>query len=176
LLAAVSGVHAPAVPYFSWNACPFECCRYGNWTALRDVTVRARRSTTAPAAFVVRKGERVRAVTGVVVTRRLGVVRALKPLSLGEGRHHVQVRAGQSFYILHYWGEGYFAFWFDGATYSDARYITPTSTEPHALPGAGVELVVTPKWEWWVRLRTSRGRTGWVSGNRGFDGSDSCAG
>lgn len=175
-LLAASGSHAPAVPYSSWNACPFECCTYGVWTAQKEVLVRSRRSMKAPAAFVIRKGERVNAAYGVVVTRRLGVVRALRPLTLGEGTKHAQVRAGESFYVLHYWGEGYYSFWFDGATYSDSRYITPTAKEPQVIPGAGVELLATPDWQWWVHVKTRRGRAGWVLGNRAFDGSDACGG
>jgi hypothetical protein len=29
--------------------------------------------------------------------------------------------------------------------------------------------------EWWVRIKTKSGRVGWVKGNDGFSGADSCA-
>jgi hypothetical protein len=165
----------PAVPFLSWDACPFECCAYGRWTATKTVTVRSRRSETAPVAFTVHRGETVAATTGVVVTTVLGIVRATRPLTLGESRIRVAVPRGDRFYILHYQGEGTYVFWYQGRKYSDARYITPTSRAPVIVPASGVELLRAPEWSWWIKVKNQRGQSGWILGNRGFDGSDSCS-
>ena len=29
----------PALPYYDWGACPFECCTYRAWTTNDDVTL-----------------------------------------------------------------------------------------------------------------------------------------
>jgi hypothetical protein len=175
-LARTGSFPAPQEPYLDWGACPFECCKYGRWIATRDVPSFSSRTTSSPAPSVIRKGERVVAETGVVVTTRLGRMVATRPIQLGEGRRRVAVPEGAVFYVLHYWGEGYFAYWYNGETYSDPRYLEPTSREPRAIGGSGALLLQTPEWAWWVRIRTRAGRTAWVQGNQGFDGADGCGG
>jgi hypothetical protein len=162
------------VPHFSWDACPFECCTYGRWTATRDVTVYTRRSTSAPKAFTIPRGTKIVAVTGVVVTTKAGRVRTLRALTLGEGRKRVDVPAGEMISILHYLGEGYYSFWYRGETYADGRLVEPTASGPKVFGGAAVELLAAPEWEWWVKVKRRNGRVGWVVGNAGFDGADAC--
>ena len=166
----------PHEPYLDWGACPFECCKYGRWVATKDVRSFSSRTAGSPKPVVVRKGERVVAQIGVVVTTRLGRMVATRPIQLGEGRKRVAVPEGAIFYVLHYWGEGYFAYWYNGETYSDPRYLEPTSGEPRSIEGSGARLLQTPEWEWWVRIRTRTGRIAWVQGNGGFDGADACGG
>src|SRR5690349_21613137 len=65
----------PALPHFDWNACPFEGCTYRQWTAHEVVpvydTCKERRHEIARLAV----GEKVNAITGVVITYRPGVIR-----------------------------------------------------------------------------------------------------
>jgi hypothetical protein len=68
-------VPRPELPYFDWNACPFEACAYGRWTArevvpLYDTWNEKRRQITHLAA-----GDKVVAVTGVVITFKPGLIR-----------------------------------------------------------------------------------------------------
>src|SRR5262244_3478925 len=65
----------PALPHFDWNACPFEGCTYRQWTAHEAVAVydtwkENRRQVTQLAV-----GEKVNAITGVVITYKPGVIR-----------------------------------------------------------------------------------------------------
>ena len=62
----------PRLPFEDAGACPFEGCVYREWVATNVVQVRRDRTTAAPPAFRVRAGERVTALTGVVVTVRAG--------------------------------------------------------------------------------------------------------
>jgi hypothetical protein len=175
-LAGTGASEAPPEPYMNWGACPFECCQYGRWLATRDVTSFPSRTADARVAEVVRKGEWVTAETGVAVTTRLGRMSATRPIQLGQGRKRTTVPQGDVIYILHYKGEGYFAFWYNGETYSDSHYLEPAAHGPRPVEQSGVQLLQTPEWEWWVRIRTRTGRTRWVPGNSGFDGADACGG
>jgi hypothetical protein len=65
----------PPVPYEDIGACPFECCVYREWIANAAVTVLRERRMGSEAAFTLNKGDRVQAITGVVVTRQPGRVR-----------------------------------------------------------------------------------------------------
>jgi hypothetical protein len=175
LVALVSDPQSvPHQPFLDRAACPFECCKYGQWVATKDVKSFSFHSTRSLASKVVRKGERVLAQTGVVVTTRLGRMVAMRSIQLGEGRKRVEVPKGDVFYVLHYLGEGSFAFWYNGETYSDSRYLEPTSREPRSIEGSGASLLQAPEWEWWIQIRRSTGRTAWVKGNGGFDGADAC--
>src|SRR5215510_7712878 len=65
----------PALPHFDWNACPFEGCTYRQWTAHDVVPVydtwKGNRREVARLAV----GDKVVAITGVVITFRPGVIR-----------------------------------------------------------------------------------------------------
>ena len=60
---------------FDWNACPREYCAYRQWTALQPVTLydtwAAKRRPVGNLAV----GEKVLAVTGVVITFKPGIIR-----------------------------------------------------------------------------------------------------
>src|SRR5258708_19315465 len=73
-----SGNSPPKLPFSEKAACPFECCQYGQWTASSTKQVLSEQRKTASVAFTIRPGETVQAVTGVVVTRKFGLVRILK--------------------------------------------------------------------------------------------------
>src|SRR5215469_7139421 len=66
---------APKLPFFDWNACPFDGCAYRKWTAEAAVDVfdtwkpTRRRIATLPAKTV------VSGVSGVVITKKPGVIR-----------------------------------------------------------------------------------------------------
>jgi hypothetical protein len=65
---------AAPIPFEDVGACPFEGCVYREWTAARPVEIRVARRSSAPVAFRLESGERVAAVTGVVVTVKAGRV------------------------------------------------------------------------------------------------------
>ena len=76
-------IENPRLPYFHWNACPFECCTYRSWKAEAPVKVFKARNTKSEVVFELAKGQWVQALTGVVVTHRYGITKIVKPIQLG---------------------------------------------------------------------------------------------
>jgi hypothetical protein len=66
---------APALPYFDWRASPFEGCRYRQWTARKSIIVCDTWKQQRQEVEQLSMGDKVMAVTGVVITFRPGVVR-----------------------------------------------------------------------------------------------------
>lgn len=69
---AAASDRGPTLPYMDYGACPFECCTYGQWTAHEPVAVHTAMDAKSPLIRTLRTGERVRARSGVVVTRSAG--------------------------------------------------------------------------------------------------------
>lgn len=57
-------MRVPAVPHEDWGACPFECCSYGGWVAQKITPAFTLRSTSAPIAFRLTRGDAVIGMTG----------------------------------------------------------------------------------------------------------------
>src|ERR1051325_9997364 len=117
----------PPRNYEDRGACPFECCTYREWSVEADTILYKSRAKNSPAVFRVKKGERVRGLTGVVVTLEPGRAVVKKAMTLGgtNDRPKVRVRAGDVLYLLHYEGEGFYKFWFRGKIYEDAMPSAP---------------------------------------------------
>jgi len=168
LARSASRAAGPPVPYFDWNACPFECCFYGTWTAERSVPALAARRADAPTAFTVEAGERVTAWTGVVVTTRPGRIRIVETTKLGEGKEEVELQPGDVVYVLHYLGEGFDLLWFRARRFSDQIHME--------RPGKSgeLELLEPAETEWWVKVKNRAGRFGWTNEPESFPDNDAC--
>ena len=167
-LALLIGSDKPDMPFIDAGACPFECCHYGSWTARQSVPARQTRNQRSPVAFTIVRGEKVAALTGVVVTYKPGVVRMLKPKQLG----NVRVPAGAVLYVLHRGGEGTALFWYQGKPYWGELYAETIHKGDENYPWDVESLPVT---EWWVKVQTPRGATGWILNPTNFDGMDACS-
>jgi hypothetical protein len=167
--AASAPANALPVPFESEGACPFECCVYRTWTVRRDTDVRTSRDQSAAVAFTVRQGEKVEALTGLVVVGRPGRARAsrdVKVEGLGE------LRKGDEVSVLHPLGEGYWLVWRDG------RKGSGQVGEKSARPGpwdAELNPIEKPEFTWWIRIRDAKGRTGWTDEPDHFGNKDRCA-
>src|ERR1051326_9060917 len=71
----------PDLPFFDWNACPFEGCTYRQWTAQKTVVVYDTSKQGRRAIARVASGDKVVATTGVVITFKPGVIRVDRDLS-----------------------------------------------------------------------------------------------
>ena len=145
------------VVYEDPGACPFECCTYGSWRVKEPITIRERRDRSAVALDVIPAGSRVDALTGVVVTTKVG--RGEIPadnacLSVWGGR------AGLPVEVLHYQGEGYWLVRLGSST-GDCE-LRPT---------------VSPVTEWWIRVLSPSGVIGWTDDVERFEGEslDACS-
>ena len=103
----------PPVSFEDVGACPFEGCVYREWVANRPVDVRIERRTTAPIMFHVKAGEKVTALTGVVVTLKAGRVQFREPQDLSTSNGQIHIMPRQTLYLLTYQGEGYTKAWFN---------------------------------------------------------------
>jgi hypothetical protein len=167
----------PPVPYEDVGACPFEGCVYRAWTANAPVSVRADRKASAAVVYTISKGEKVTALTGVVVTLKPGRVEFPKRVTLRTASDSLDVAPGQSLYLLTYRGEGFFKAWFQGRLYDyldgSIFYNGVCDYQPERCTGKVVERTESI---WWVQVRNNSGQTGWTSDVDKFDGKDALGG
>src|SRR5438477_1090405 len=140
------------------GACPFECCTYREWVAKKDKTLVNAPNGKKVVAHI-HKGERVQAITGEVHSHPLRVVARHDHLEAG-------VKVGDTIYILHYMGEGYWKVWHNGKLIDIENF---SDEGPY------------PKYTWWVKLKTHAGAIGWTLNERSqsgndFDNTDACGG
>jgi hypothetical protein len=161
----------PPVPFEDAGACPFEGCVYREWTAKAAVNVRAERRRGAPVSFSLQAGEKVVALTGVVVTLKAGRVEFRQPRTLSTSTKPIRIEPGQTLYLLTYLGEGFTKAWFNGALYPEvdasAFLNALCDSQPDRCAGKVVERSQT---EWWVQVRSRSGRLGWTNEPEKFDG------
>ncbi len=69
------------------------------------------------------------------------------------------VKAGDTIYILHYEGEGYYKVWHDGKVV-DVENFSDKAKQPKAT--------------WWVKLKTRSGAIGWTVEHGNFGNQDAC--
>jgi hypothetical protein len=124
---------------------------FGDYRASRAVTLRLKR------------GERVVALTGVVVTTKFGVGIASPWVRPASG-----VEPGDRLDVIHHLSEGHWRYWFDGYLREDAM---PTRRQ---CPTCGIHLVQEPETVWWVKIRTLNGREGWTRHPEHFSNKDAC--
>ena len=168
----------PPLPYEDDGACPFEGCSYREWVATAPVTIRTERRDGAPVAFRVRAGQRVTALTGVVVTRRAGRVRFHEAAMLASLSGPIQVAPGDTVYLLTYQGEGFSKAWFKGRVYTDVDitdYIGGGCAATKSAAACAGRLIEPWQADWWVRVRNQAGREGWTRETQKFDGKDALA-
>lgn len=165
----------PDIPYENAGACPFECCTYRMWTVVAETDILADRKDTAPVAFRVRRGARVRGVTGVVVTTKPGRAQVQLPTTLGTDTGRVRVEPGDPVFLLHYLGEGYWKFWVRGHIVEDGLQdeMSGCVNDAQEPVTCAVRLIEKPQTVWWVKIR-SKGREGWTRQVDHFGDIDAC--
>ena len=166
-LAPAQNSGAPTLPFTDRDVCPFECCQYGEWTARSSYRVRTAPGIGASVAFAIHPGEKVQALTGLVITRKAGIVIVRKETKF----YDVTLPAGEKLYVLHPSGEGVALFWYNGATHSGELEAETVHKGSAKRPW---DVLSVPQTEWWVKVKNQRGTTGWILNPRGFRGMDAC--
>lgn len=164
----------PALPYVDKGACPFEGCRYGAWTARKDMPVYDTWQEGRKQAGTVAKGNKVTALGGIVVTFKPGVIHMDRDLP------EKNLRRGDTILTYTYLGEGVSKAWVNGRFY-EALDISFTKW-PNGMGCGGAHCAATyldlGTKEWWAELKLPTGATVWVAmdnasmGNAEFDGMD----
>jgi hypothetical protein len=177
----------PPLPWIQTDACPGEVCDFGEWAACTRVIVRTEKRLDAPAAFVLRPGERFSALTGEVRVDRAGLVvfrdtLTYIPEPYAPDQDTIPFGPSDSLYLLNYIGEGVGVLWLHGRAYTGELDWWGGSKSRAFEPGV---LVRKAKEVWWVRVRNRAGKEGWVipsyrsmSGSAAHydNGVDRCAG
>jgi hypothetical protein len=156
----------PSLPVFEWNRCPFEGCTYREWKAVAPMTLYSTWKTSRKHVGALAPGERVVAITGVVITYKPGVVRV--------NRDFEEFKRGDRILTYAYHGEGEATAWYKGRLY-DAFDISFAADRNGS--GCGSECSATyideGQKEWWAHVRLRSGRTAWVwMDHAQFDGVD----
>jgi hypothetical protein len=165
----------PSMPILAWGVCPREYCSYGNWIARRATLVRSDRQRDAPVAFRLYRGDRVFALTGVVVTTEPGIAEFSKDAVLtnydpSETPQRVRFKKGDRLFILRFELEGQIAGWSSGKAfdYLDGLFDCRPFDNSHCV----AELIKRPVSEWWAQVQRNDGSKGWTRDMDAFDGID----
>jgi hypothetical protein len=158
----------PKLPYYDWGACPFEGCSYREWTAKGAIPVfdtweasRRRLTDLAP-------GQKVDALSGVVITMRAGVIRMDRDLP-------PSLRKGDTILTYTYKGEGFSSVWFRGAFHSEFDISFAKWPDGSGCGGdhCAATYVDLGDKQWWAQVRLKSETTGWVDMEHSqFDGTD----
>src|SRR4051812_19732336 len=105
------GINAPALPFYDWNACPFEGCSYRQWIAQKQIVVYSTWKPNRQAIAQLSKGDSVLGVTGVVITFKPGIIRLDRDLP------EQNLRRGETILTYTYRGESFSSVWFKGRYY-----------------------------------------------------------
>lgn len=160
----------PPVPYEDIGACPFEGCVYREWIANARVDVRSGRQANDRIVFSLKPGDKVQAVTGIVVTVKAGRVQFKVPVDLATSAGLVHVQPGETLYLLTYHGEGETTAWFKGRLYDrldGAEFFNALCDDRPA--SCNRSIFEWPQRVWWVQLRSLRGVMGWTRETEKFD-------
>ena len=159
----------PAVPRVDFNACPFEGCQFGKWTARKPVTVYSSWTARRKIIARVRAGEKLKAITGVSVVVQPGKVIFDRDVPT------YGARRGDVAYTYMYCGEGATDMWTNGRFVSCADASFSWKGVEGCQRDCDGHYLEPTKSEWWVRVRLKDGRTGWVKVTDNFDGTDALA-
>ncbi len=163
----------PPLPFEDIGACPFEGCVYREWAANSQVTVRRERRPDSPVAFTLEKGDRVQALTGIVVTLKPGRVQFRNAVDLTSSAGRLYVEPGETLYLLTYYGEGVTTAWFKGRLYDEVDGSEFINAICDFRPGTcNGTIVDKPQKVWWVRLRHRNRVSGWSNETEKFDNKD----
>jgi hypothetical protein len=170
-LASMAG---PSKRYVAKPACPFECCRFGQWVATEGVVLYDRPGGSTEVGRVA-KGEKVVAVTGEVHLEPIPVlVRFASPFGFS-------AQVGSIVFLLDRKGEGTGNIWVNGKIVNGeqmwirniCRLASRECWGEYVVPEDAKK--VEQESEWWVSIRMRSGEVGWTKEARKFNGFAGCS-
>jgi hypothetical protein len=156
----------PALPKIDENACPFEGCQFGAWTANDQVQLYSTWKTDRKPVVMVAKGEAVTAVTGIHITFEPSEIQVTAPMP------DYDLKPGDTIFGYRNYGEGYFSAWFNGYWVEQFDGSGISSPDGGCNRNCTAKLVKPGRMEWWVQIKIKDGTIGWTKETEKFDGKD----
>lgn len=133
--------------YIIHGVCPFECCKYGDWTALQGGPLRSEPSRTADSVGNIAPGAAIHTDEGVMVLHPPGVAVIVPDSST---RNLSGVSVGDTVEVISYTG-------------SKLARVRSGGGQELELSWSGVHMTREPLQRWWVHMSDpSTGQEGWM--------------
>lgn len=162
---AVNG--EPNLPIVDYKACPFEGCSFGKWKVLKESTMYSTWQENRTEISKLKAGEEVTGLTGVHVTSKPDRILVKKEIpSLG-------LNPGDIILRYMYVGEGFANIWAKGTWHkeADCSFLKEKNGDGCTRDCSAVVTDEGVK-NWWVNIKTSDGKQGWVLAEDNFGGMD----
>jgi len=160
----------PPLPKIDENACPFEGCQFGTWTARQKVQLFSTWQSGRRPVTEVAEGEVLTAITGIHITIEPSEIQVTAPIP------DYSLKPGDIVFGYMNHGEGTFSAWFNG--YWVEEFDGSGIEDPKGsgcTHNCSAKLLKPGKTEWWVQMKTKGGLIGWTKETDKFDGKDSLA-
>jgi len=154
----------PPLPVIDENACPFEGCSFREWTVTKESALYSTRQDSRTKTGKLKPGDKVTGLTGVHVIYEPDRILVRQPIP------ELAVKPGDVILRYMYVGEGFANIWANGNWHKeyDCSFITERNGAGCAK-GCAAAVTEDGVKEWWVQVRTSNGKTGWVLTQENFD-------
>jgi hypothetical protein len=162
-------VSPPALPVITYNACPFEGCKFWKWIVNKDiVTLSSTWKDGRTTVTTLRKDQVVTGITGVHITYEPDRIEMTQPIP------EQQLQPGDVLLRYMYRGEGFADVWFKGQWHReyDCSFVTEMNSSGCARECAA-KVVSEGRRDWWVQVKTSKNISGWVKADDQFNCMDS---
>ena len=173
LLGKLTLAQRPPSDYVSKDVCPFECCRYGKWSVVKDTALVDKAMGTKQVGQA-KKDSQLHALTGDVYLEPMPIGVNV-PLKLG-GR--IAIKQGEIMFLLDYMGEGYAHVWRDGKVLEIEVIEKVKDYCPHPSEQCWGEFLVPSsdrkKSQWWVKFKLADGSIGWARADGNFGDMGGC--
>lgn len=140
----------------SAGACPFERCRYGNWTAGEKVQLYDKYG--GPLQKYIEKGQSFQALDGTIyAVGKRATVKRVAERDMGQG-----IKTGDTVYVLYPLGEVGVAVWHG----NKVKTLSNAGSIEYETSIKRIPLYYT----WWVQIRLKDGSEAWLRNPGKFDG------
>jgi len=161
----VEGNPEPELPIYYRDVCPGEGCSFGPWLACDTVRILTEAKGSAPTAFMLHRGDTITALTGDIKITQAGKVVFSTKIRVDQEGTHALFTPADTLYPLIHLGEGFGSWYFRGKGGGGFFFFgtSDNTAEIDTGPNEGYSVVRQARHEWWVKVRTSKGREGWFT-------------
>src|SRR5689334_8237624 len=161
----------PTLPKIDHNACPFEGCQFGKWTAVQPIPIYSTWQAKRKLLRNLEKGETVTAITGIHITFEPTEIKVTAPMP------QYGLKPGDAVFGYMNLGEGFFTAWFNGQWVGEFDGSTINGPgDSGCLRNCTGKFVKPGRVEWWVKIKTRDGTLAWTRDGDKFEGTDALAG